>query len=242
MLFLWLVLIQIVIFGFLVLFLKTILTRNITSATAHLHELNEDYLQKIEEAKRREQEAEKYYDDMVLKSKSDAEKAKVQILKEAHEAEEGIVSKARVESEEILAKANLAREMFLSELEEKVRLRAVDEASDILLGIMPREASKALHERWTTDLLKSELDQIARLHLPEELREAQLVSAHELSPDSRKSIEKKVEECLKRKIAFSEKVDPVLIAGIKIILGSVVIDGSLQFKIKEATRHARNGK
>ena len=39
---------------------------------------------------------------------------------------------------------------------------------------------------------------------------------------------------------LSESVDKTLIMGVKVVLGSVVIDGSLRFKIKETLKHARN--
>src|SRR5882672_110940 len=105
MLFLWLVLIQLIIFGVLTYFLKSVLTRNITNATSHLHELNQDYNQKLEEAKKKQMEADHYYDEMLLKAKTKAEKTKVQILKETHESQEAMVKEARKQSEEIVQQA-----------------------------------------------------------------------------------------------------------------------------------------
>ena len=79
----WLVVIQLVVFTLLVLFLRMLLTRNISTATTHLHELNQDYNQKVEDANKRKAEVDRYYDEMLLKAKADAEKNKVQILREA---------------------------------------------------------------------------------------------------------------------------------------------------------------
>ena len=73
MFWLWLVLIQLFVFTLLVVFLKMILTQNVTSATDHLHELNQDYNVKVEEANKRKAEVDRYYDEMLLKAKSDAE-------------------------------------------------------------------------------------------------------------------------------------------------------------------------
>ena len=59
MLFVWLVLLQLIVFAVLVFFLRLIFSRNVSTATAHLHELNADYSQKLDEAKKRQAEADK---------------------------------------------------------------------------------------------------------------------------------------------------------------------------------------
>jgi hypothetical protein len=69
MLFLWLVLLQLGLFAALVLFLRVILTRNISNATSHLHSLNQDYTQKLEDAKKRQLDADAYYDQAILRAK-----------------------------------------------------------------------------------------------------------------------------------------------------------------------------
>ena len=68
MVFLWLVLLQLAIFGALVYFLRVILTRNVSAATEHLHTLNQDYTQKLDEARKHQAEGDKYYDETVLKA------------------------------------------------------------------------------------------------------------------------------------------------------------------------------
>ena len=73
-LFLSLVIMQLVLFGVLIAFLRVILTRNIAKATSHINELNEDYNQKLEDAQKRAQEADKYYDEVLRKAKTEAEK------------------------------------------------------------------------------------------------------------------------------------------------------------------------
>src|SRR3989338_5717752 len=110
MLFLWLVFLQIIIFAILVLFLRVILKRNLVTATTHLTDINNDYTQKLDDAKKRLQEADRYYDEAVLKTKTDVEKLKAQILKEAHESQEAAVAESRKQSAEIIQQANKAAE------------------------------------------------------------------------------------------------------------------------------------
>jgi F0F1-type ATP synthase membrane subunit b/b' len=242
MLFLSLVLIQLAIFGFLVVFLRYLLTRNITHATTHLHELNQDYSQKLDEAKKRQQEADKYYDETILKAKIDAEKTRVQILKEAHDTQEVIIKEARTQSQEIVAQANKAREAMLADLERLVDERGVEKAAALTLQVLSAEIQKALHDRWVEQLLQSGFDQLRRLNLPDGGVEAEVATAFALAGDQRAALQKKLREGSGREVKLKESADPRLIAGLKIRLASTVIDGSLAFKIREAARaDAHNG-
>jgi F0F1-type ATP synthase membrane subunit b/b' len=239
MLFLGLVLIQLTIFGVLVFFLRIVLTRNITTATTHLHELNQDYNQKLDEAKKRQMEVDKYYDEVVLKSKFDAEKTKVQILKEAHETQEAMTKEARKQSEEIIAQASRAKEMLLEEINEKINERAVEKACEMVQAILPDEAGHEMHTRRVREFFKNSLDRLERLNVPEEMHEAEVFSAYPLTSEEKTTLAGMLKEKLHREIRLSEKVSPELIAGFRVVLSTVVIDGSLNFRIREFVRHAR---
>ena len=239
MFWLWLVVIQLFIFTMLVLFLRVLLTRNVSTATAHLHELNQDYNQKVEEANKRKAEVDRYYNEMLLKAKADAEKNKVQILREAQATQELVVNQARQQSEEIIGQANKAHEMMLAEMESRIEERAMDRACELVGVVLSNEMSESLHKLWVKELLKTGLEDADRLHLPDDFSEVQLVSAFPLTDEERRQLEKKLKEVLRREFKVSEKIQPEMIAGLQIQLGSLVIDGSLRFKVKEASRDVK---
>src|SRR3989338_8144697 len=120
-LFLWLVALQVVVFGIIVFFLRVIFSRNVTQATTHISELNEDYTQKLEEAKKRSQDADKYYDEMLLKAKHESEKTRIQILKEANDSQQLILNQSHKQSEEIIEKAEKAKEALMGELNQRIK-------------------------------------------------------------------------------------------------------------------------
>ncbi len=240
MLFLWLILLQLVVFAVLVLFLRVILTRNVSSATAHLNELNEECSQKLEEAKKKLENAGKHYDETVLKAKIDAEKAKALILKEAQEAKDAVLNDARRESQDILEKANKTREALFKEFDEKLQKKSMEVACEVVKEILPELITKELHEKWVEELSKHGLDDLNRLYLPDNLKEAEVTSAYKLEPEQKMALQKKILDKLARELRFHEEVDSGLIAGIRVKLGSVVIDGSMKFKIEEMARHAKH--
>lgn len=239
MLFIWLVLLQLAIFAVLVLFLRVILTKNVSTATEHLHALNADYTQKLEEARKHQAEADKYYDETVLKAKVDAEKTKMQILKDAQMTQETAVNESRKQSADILEQANRARETMLKEVERRIEIGSVEKAGELMEAVFPRAIGEAVHGHWVQELLSGGLEGLVRLNIPETLEEALVTSAYALKKEERAALEAKLRKELGHPVRVAEKTDPALLAGFRVALGSVVIDGSLRFQIREAVRHAQ---
>ena len=238
MLFLWLVLLQVALFAVLALFLRFLMARNVRQATSHLHELNQDYTQKLDEARKKREEADKYYDEMTLKAKLDAEKAKVQILKEAQGSQEFILKQSRSQSEDILKQAQNAKDAMLKEVDEEVEKRALLRASELLEKLIPQGIREKVHIAWVEEFSKHGLGGLEKLHLPENLMKAEIITAYPLEASHKSVIEKRIKEKIGRVVSFEEKVDPKLLAGFKVVLGSIVIEGSLNSRVKEEIRHA----
>jgi F0F1-type ATP synthase delta subunit len=239
MFWLWLVLIQLFIFTMLVLFLRVLLTRNITTATAHLHELNQDYNEKVEAANKKKADVDRYYDELLLKAKADAEKQKVQILREAQEAQESILKDARRQGEDIISQAHKSQEAALAEIDARVEEMARVKATELMNEVLTLEMSEHLHNLWVKDLLKTGLEDIDKLHVPEDVKEVRVLSAFPLTADQKTALTKKFQAAVGKNVPLTEEPSPELVAGLRIKLGSVLIDGSLQFKIKEIARDAK---
>ncbi len=220
--------------------IRVYFARNLSHATAHLTELNQDYTQKLDEAKKRLQEAERYYDESILKAKTDAEKLRGQILKEARAEEETVLGASRKQSTDIVEQAHRAREAIVKEMDEKVEERAVVRACELVQEILPGEISRELHDKWFAELSKNGFEALKRLNLPPDLEEGQVLTAFPLTPEQKTLLEKKIKSEIGRPVRLVEKKDPGLIAGIRILIGGVAIDGSLKFKIEETMRHARS--
>lgn len=239
MLFLSLIAVQLIVFAVLMYFLRSIFSRNITKATAHLGELNQDYTQKLEDANRRVQEAEKIFQETVQKAKLEADKAKAELLREAHQSQEMILSHARKQSEEIIEQGNNAREALLKDLEKKIEERSIEKACELMQGSLPEEIGRRMHVQWLEDLSKHGLEELDRLKLTDGITEAQVVTAYLLTAEQKEQLRKKIKDKVRRELFLVEHVDPQLIAGLKMTLGNVVIDGSLKFRISVMVKHAK---
>lgn len=239
MFWLWLVLIQIVIFTMLVIFLRVLLTRNVTTATTHLHELNQDYNEKVEAANKKKAEVDRYYNEMLLKAKADAEKQRISVLHQAQETQEAILKDARRQGEDIIANAHKAKEQALEEIETRIRGEAQVRAAGLMNEVLTAEMSESLHQLWVKELLKTGLSDMEKLNVPENVKEVRVESAFPLNAEQKSVLQKKFQAVLGKNVLLAEEIHPDLVAGLRIRLGSVVIDGSLLFKLKEIARDAR---
>jgi F-type H+-transporting ATPase subunit delta len=67
-----------------------------------------------------------------------------------------------------------------------------------------------------------------------------VVSAFPLSAAQRQALTRWLSERIGRDITLSEQVDERLVAGLTITLGSLVLDGSLASKVRQAARRAHH--
>ena len=63
--------------------------------------------------------------------------------------------------------------------------------------------------------------------------DATLISSKDLSQDERNKISQEISKAIKSKIEFTFKTDKSLISGIKIQVGSLLIDTSVRNKLKK---------
>ena len=78
------------------------------------------------------------------------------------------------------------------------------------------------------------------MQIPEDVKEAKVVSAFPLTPDQKKRIISQLKSILGFSLNLEEAVDPDIVAGLSIHIGHLVIDGSFAFKLREAAQHAQN--
>ena len=234
-----LILFQILIFTGLIFIFRRILNKNVVSATRHLEELNQDYSKKEKEIDRQLEEARKKSEEMLAKAGEEAERQKNHIIKEVEIERDKILNQSRIKSEEIIQQADKSRQLLVSELDERIAKEAVDKACELIQDTLPEEFKHDIHSRWTEELIEDSFSRLERLRIPEEIQEAKITSAFSLNERQRKDFSKKINKMLKHDVTLKEEIDPKLVAGIIVTIGSLVLDGSLRNKIKEQAKSAK---
>ncbi|MDD5454123.1 MAG: F0F1 ATP synthase subunit delta [Candidatus Ratteibacteria bacterium] len=230
-----LLIIQGVVFVGLLFFLRYVLTHSVTTATTHLEELSKDYTKKQEEAKKQLEEAKKESSKIVADAQLEAIKHKNETSHEAQKEKDRIIQEAQQKSEQMIKQAEKTCEQLKQEINERIDAGATEKAAELIEKAIPKEFREGLHHLWFKEFLKSDL-QIERLHLSKDIKNVEITSAFPLTEEQRKELKNKLAKKLSESIVLKEKVDAVLIAGIIITLGSVVIDGSLKYKIQQEAK------
>jgi len=228
-----LIILQVIIFGGLIFALRQILTKNITSATSHLDDIHSDFVKREEELNKRQAEAEKYYNDMIAKAKDDVDKMRQEADLKLQEERDKTIEEARAQSEQIVLKAEKTKEMFIDDLRQEMDGKNVERLRSLILAIFPKHLQEELHKLWLSDLFNGDLSRLTHMRIPADAVEAKVLTAFALTPDQKNALKKKFKEQLNRDFSFQEEVQPSLIAGVTIFIGSLVLDGALANKIEQ---------
>ncbi|MBP7216813.1 MAG: F0F1 ATP synthase subunit delta [Candidatus Omnitrophica bacterium] len=239
LIFVWLSLVMLLMFAAMVVLFRKIMVKNVSSATHHLDELNQDYVLKEKEAERLLQEAQVKSQEMLTNAQAEAGQLKVDILKHAEEEKDAIIAHARAQGDEMILQADKSRMLLLSEMQQRIDKAAIDKASALLGAALPEEFKRQVHTRWVEDFLSSDFSHVAGLHIPHDVHEAKVVTAFALTDDQRKNIAKQLKNVLARDIQMQEDVQPDVVAGIVVTIGSLVLDGSLKNSIQQQAHKAQ---
>ena len=240
MFFIQLVIVQVIVIGGIVFAMRYFLTRNITRATAHLERLSQDYSRKEKEAGKHLNEAKEQSSGILNKAQEEAQEIKAKFSREAQEEKARILKETHLQSEQIIQQANKTREFLVQEINQRIEKEAVQKACELIQEVMPDQLRGEAHSHQFRELVKGGLEELDRLHLPDEIQEVHITSAYQLTPDERSILEKKLKREMGDDIEIKEETDPDLIAGLIITVGSLVIDGSLRYTIQEAAKNVQH--
>jgi len=231
-----LIFLLLIIFAVLIFVFRKVMTQNVTLATQHLEELNQDYTRKEQEVSRQLEEAKIKSQEIIASATQEAEKLKLDIIQNAEKERDNIVNQARTQSEEIIQQADKSRQQLLSELEQRIAKEAVNKACELIQDTLPGQFKQDVHAHWIDDLLEEGFTKLERLHIPDDLHEVKVTSAFSITEEQRKNLAKKLKATLGREVTLKEEVDSKVVAGLIITIGSLVLDGSLKNRIQEKAR------
>jgi F-type H+-transporting ATPase subunit b len=231
-----LIFVQVFIFVFLVIILRRLLTRNITSATAHLDELSQDYVKKQEEVQNRLEEVKRMYQQRLAEAKEEAEKLKADIIKQADEEKGKIIKNARLQSEDIIRQAEKARQNLILDIEKKVKIQAIEVATSLIGKVLSEEVRRNIHSYLIREFLNGNMDSLQHAEGIKDISEVKVASSFPLTEEESSSIYRRLREEGGKNFEFVQSIDDSLIAGIVVTIGRLVLDASLKWKIREKAK------
>jgi hypothetical protein len=220
----------------MVIFLKKFFDREATMHTAHLDTLISETTAKEEQVKKQYEDAKRQSQEIIVNAQKDAAQQKEAVLKAAAEEKDKVLAEAQAKADEVIKQADNARLALLKELEQKINESATLKAQELLQSVLPEDFRKEVHVRWVNDVIANGFAELDRLRVPEGLSEVKVVSAFGLSEKETGQLKAKLKEKLGFDVKLEQGVDPSLICGLVVNVGSLILDGSLKFKIQGVAR------
>ncbi|MCX5708842.1 MAG: F0F1 ATP synthase subunit delta [Candidatus Omnitrophica bacterium] len=226
----------IVIFIVMIKILRKVFSDDVTKSTAHLSSQEAEYEAKKEEIRKQLEDAKRQSQEIIANAQKDAAQQKDGVLKAASEEKDKILGEAQAKADEVIKQADNARLALLNELELKINEGATLRAQELLQSVLPEDFRKEVHVRWVNDVIANGFSELDRLRVPEGLSEVKVVSAFGLTEKETQQLKSKLKEKLGFDVKLEESIDPSLICGLVVNVGSLILDGSLKFKIQGVAR------
>ena len=229
-------LLQVIVFIVLVFVLRRILAHHLMDASGRLQALSAEYIRRQEELKQRLEEAEQQYMEQMTRAKTEADQIVSKARQETESSRVQLLQEARSESERIVQQGLESRQAIQKELEQRMEARAIERACEMVQEILPGQLRMDMQSHWLDELIHNGLAQLQSVTTQDHIHEARVVSALPLNPHQRQAIGMWLKGKLGREITLMEATDAMLIAGLTITIGSLVLDGSLSYKLRQVAR------
>ncbi len=216
----------------LIFLMRKLFYKDIENAKSQLDEQAEAARQKQAELNRKLKEA----DDELARRRAESDALAKKMVSDAEEKvkeeREKIIQRARQEGEEIITKAQLTRDKIRKEIEVEMELKAINYSVSILNKICGDKAKGALNEQLVKEFLEG-LEKVDMSQLNVDVSSVDLISIAPVAQDVKDRIRQIVKTKVKRDILVNNKIDTEIMGGVVLKLGTLGLDGSLRYLIKE---------
>ena len=233
MLIVQLVIIQIITFFALVFVLRKIMYSASFMETKRLQQLSEENSKKAQELAAKLEDAQKQYQEKLEMAEKEAKRLKAQAEEEIQKLKEDILNKARQEGERIVNQALNTKEKLKEEIESRMVEKSIEQSLRLIHTVLSAENQLSVHEGLVENILE-EIEKTAPEKLKINIHKGELLTPYEIPKPKKEKIMVVLSKKSGKEISLEEKIDKNIIAGITIKLGSLVIDGSLANKLREA--------
>ncbi len=235
----YLIVAQLAVFVVLVLGLKRLLMGDTQVAVAKLRDVEADLGRKEEAVRKRIEDNEAEFRRKSAEAQEALTRTREAMEKEISKTRDGLLEEARKERDKIVDEANRSKEKLRQELNREAQGQAVEHARNVYELVFSDELGRKLDHSFLDELLVA-LDEMDSSNLTISAAAIDVVCSHPMEPAHRE----RLREIVTRKFGVSldvrESVDPELIAGIKIKMGSLEIDGSLRNRFNEAIEQLKS--
>ena len=227
-----LVIIQIVTFAIIVVVLRKLLYSETAKEAQRLKKLKDEFSRKEKELLIKIDEARKDAQEKIAKAEEDARKFREAKEKEAQDLKDQIVAKARDRAEDMIKAAINSKEKIREEIELEMKNRVPAAAVRIFKETLPPHAQELMHDELIEEVI-AKVKKLEKSTFKMKVEKGEILSPYPLKKGDKEKILSAISERAGRDISLVEKEEKGLVAGVIVKLGSLVIDGSLENKLRQ---------
>jgi F-type H+-transporting ATPase subunit delta len=229
------VVLQVVIFGVMVFFLKKILLRDTLTAVDKIRQVESDVARKEEGMRKQIEDHEKEFSRQKAELKDELEKERAVSEAGLGQLKDTITAEAQKEAARILTDAKRKEEKMREEIERQMEAKAIDRAGEVFRLTFSEAVTESVNREFVGELI-SALREVDAESIHIEGDEAHFVSSHAIDSAQREELKQVVSEKFNINVEINEDVDTSLLGGLMMKIGTLEIDGSLRNRFTEACK------
>jgi len=234
-----LIIIQIVAFIILIVVLRILFYKHLSSALIRLRELQEEALSK--EAKIKEELGRLKLVKLaeVDKGRFEAKRLMEDAKKQSEALRDKLEDDARNESQKIIAQGKEIVDKMQKNLAATIELRALNLAMEMIRYTFTEKGIEGLQHQLMEELVM-DIENLDKERVSVKSGRAKVISSSPLTEEEKERIKKTLSSNLGYELIIEETIDQALVTGFIIQIGEFVIDGSLRNKLQKALPYIKN--
>lgn len=226
------IILQVIVFSAVIFFMKKILSSDTQAAVGRLDTTYQDLLAKQKELNDKIEEAEKEYAAKKEEAVQVLEKMKMDANEEARKKKDEILKQTKSQADEILERAKASSEEIYKKIEREVRAKAVEDAAAILLSAVQKHTVMEFHSKIFDEFLEKGKDFDLSKVSPQ-IDTVLIKTPFPLTEQQKSKLKAFVSVKINRTLKMEEIMDEGQIAGVSLLFGSLILEGSLANTIRE---------
>ncbi|MBP6944359.1 MAG: F0F1 ATP synthase subunit delta [Candidatus Omnitrophica bacterium] len=227
------IILQVVTFAALVFVLRKLMYSASAEEAKRLKQMEEEYLRRTQDLSAKMESVDKEYRAKVTIAEEEARRLREEAKVEAEKIKEESLSKAHDESERIVNQAVNTRSKIKQEIEAQAQSKVLDASRKLVAKVLSSKQLKRMHEDLVEELI-GELEKADGRKLAEAAEKGEVSVPYEMGREWVEKIAAAVSKKAGKKVSLTEKADKGVVAGAVIKLGSIIIDGSIIGRLKDA--------
>jgi F0F1-type ATP synthase delta subunit len=221
------------------IFLRLLFSHDLSAALKRLQELQRQNIEKEIALNKELELAKQNRQSEIERGRDEAKKLKDLARADIEKSKEQVLLKAKQEADGFLTHAAQERELLKHQLSLQIEEVSVNLALGMIRDIFSQEARQEL-ERELVDELIIELRKIDKEKLKVETKKAEVTSSYPLLDNQKNGIREILRDVMGYSVELEEKTDASIISGLVINLGGLILDGSLQNKLRKIIPYLKN--